>query len=118
MKDRAGGGGENEGEGGEGGGGGEGGDEGGGEGGGGEGGGGEGGGEGEGGGNVFPGQRGPQSWQSPPKVHPMITYSEPGPPSSQSPSDTQGHDDASKQTHKPGGGGGRGIGEGKPQIRR
>ena len=56
-------------------------------------------------------QRGPQSWQSPPKVQPVITYSEPRPPSSQSPSDNQGHDAASKQTHELGGGG-RGIGDG------
>jgi len=65
------------------------------------------------GGGVFSGQRGPQSWQSPPKEHPVIKYPEPGPPSSQSASGNQGHEDCSKQTHKPGGGGGRGDGGGR-----
>ena len=38
----------------------------------------------------------------------MITNSEPGPPSSQSPSDNQGHDGASKQSGEGRGGGARG----------
>jgi DNA-directed RNA polymerase II subunit RPB1 len=46
-------------------------------------------------------------------VHPVVTYSEPGPPSSQSPSDNQGHDSASKQIEgDTGGAGGDGGGLG------